>query len=213
MKKFINLMLVFVLPFFTLQLMACNKENVVPGDTALTPFEKQSLAFMREEEKMAFDVYTVMDARWGLLPFANIKGSEASHMAAVKTLLDRYALPDPAAGKGQGEYASSLISQLYAMLKAKGDSSEILSLTAGAIIEEVDIRDLKEQLLQIEKTDIRQVYDNLMRGSRNHLRAFVSNLASRGIVYRPQYLSPEEFDAIISSGMERGSGNGYRRNN
>lgn len=185
---------------------ACNKEVAAPADS-LSAFEKQSLAFMREEEKMAYDVYVKMYHNWGLLPFQNIQQSEASHMAAVKTLLDKYGLPDPAAGKAAGEFANSTIQLLYNMLAAKGDSSEIKALTAGAVIEEVDIRDLKEQLLQVNSADIRNVYDNLMRGSRNHLRAFVSNLAARGITYVPQYLSVSEYEEIINSPAERGGRN------
>lgn len=44
-----------------------------------------------------------------------------------------------------------------------------------------------------------------MKGSRNHLRAFVSQLKSRGIEYVPQYLSPEEYQAIISTPIETGN--------
>ncbi len=184
--------------------LACNKSSQ-PLTDSLLPQEKQGLAFMREEEKMAFDVYDSLYARYGLMPFQNIRQSETNHMAAVKSLLDKYGLADPAAGNGPGRFTNTTIQQLYNMLIAKGDSSEVLALTAGALIEEVDIRDLHDQLALTQSADIRNVYDNLMRGSRNHLRAFVSNLASRGVTYVPQYLSREEFDAIINSPMEPGN--------
>lgn len=206
MKKFVITMaalMVLVATHF-----GCSKTAVTPADS-LSAIEKQSLAFMREEEKMAYDVYVKMCSNWGLMPFQNIQQSEASHMAAVKTQLDKYNLPDPAAGKAAGEFTNSTIQQLYAMLIAKGDSSEIQALTAGCIIEEVDIRDLKEQLLQVSNEGIRNVYDNLMRGSRNHLRVFVSNLAARGVIYVPQYLSVSEYEEIINSPMERGSRSGW----
>ena len=183
---------------------ACNKSSQALSDSLL-PRERQGLAFMREEEKMAFDVYDSLYTRFGLMPFQNIRQSESNHMAAVKGLLDKYGLPDPAAGNGPGQFTSTTIRQLYNMLIAKGDSSEVQALTAGALIEEVDIRDLHEQLALVQSADIRNVYENLMRGSRNHLRAFVSNLASRGVTYVPQYLSQAEFDAIINSPMEPGS--------
>lgn len=44
-----------------------------------------------------------------------------------------------------------------------------------------------------------------MKGSRNHLRAFISQLSGQGVTYTPQYITQEEFDAIIDSPLETGS--------
>lgn len=192
---------------FSLHLLGSDK-TTISSDTSITAFEKQSLSFMREEEKLAFDVYTLMYSKWSLMPFQNISNSESNHMAAVKTLLDRYELKDPA--QTSGVFVNTTLQQLYQTLITKGNSSEIEALQVGAAIEEIDIRDLKEQLLQIKKEDIRLVYGNLMRGSRNHLRAFVYNLSMRGITYKPQYLDQQEFDEIINSPKERGGMNGGR---
>ena len=204
-KSMISLVLLFA-GTVGMQLSACNKKNGTDTDSTLTVAEKQSLAFMIEEEKMAFDVYTLQFTHWGITQFQNIKESENRHMASVRSLLSKYGVPDPSAGNGIGVFSNGVISQLFLQLSAKADSSDWQSLTAGAIIEEVDIRDLKEQLLLTNKQDIRQVYENLMRGSRNHLRAFVEQLSFRGIIYQPSYLSREEFDAIINSPKETGSG-------
>lgn len=186
------------------QLSACTKNNNPSSDSSLSAAEKQGLLFMREEEKMAFDVYNHLYGQWGLLPFSNISQSEANHMAAVKTLLDRYQLADPAAGKTAGEFEDPVLSALYSTLIQKGDSSDVQSLLTGALIEEVDIRDLKLWISQTTKTDLQQVFNSLMLGSRNHLRSFVSNLAARGISYTPIYLSQAEYDEIISSPWESG---------
>ena len=205
MKKSIIFFTLLLTGTVGMQLSACNKKNNVDADSTLTDSEKQSLAFMIEEEKMAYDVYTLMYSHWGLTPFQNIKESESRHMASVRSLMTRYGVPDPSAGNRIGAFSNPLISQLFLQLTAKGDSSELLALTAGAIIEEVDIRDLKEQLLLTNKQDIRQVYENLMRGSRNHLRAFVEQLSLKGITYQPAYLSRDEYDAIINSPKETGA--------
>lgn len=206
MKKSMISLLLLLVGTIGMQLSACNKKNATDNDSTLTASEKQSLAFMIEEEKMAYDVYVLMYTRWGLTPFQNIKESESRHMASVRSLMTRYGVPDPSAGNGTGVFSNAVISQLFLQLSSKGDSSEIQALTAGAIIEEVDIRDLKEQLLLTGKQDIRQVYENLMRGSRNHLRAFVEQLSFKGITYMPIYLSRDEFDAIINSPKETGAG-------
>ena len=61
----------------------------------LSSAEAASLAFMRQEEQLAHDVYAVSKELWLLPVFANISSSEATHSAAVKVLLDRYLQPDP----------------------------------------------------------------------------------------------------------------------
>jgi hypothetical protein len=187
------------------QLTGCSKNNNDSfTDTLISEKEKNSLLFMREEEKLAYDIYTAMYAKWDLTPFSNISSSEASHMTAVKTLIDRYQLKDPVQ-PGSGVFTNQTLKQLYNQLLQQGNTSLTESLMAGAAIEEIDIRDLKDHLNFIQKADIRIVYDNLMRGSRNHLRAFVRNLDMRGITYKPQYLSKKEYDDIINSPMEQGS--------
>lgn len=208
MKKSYTIAVLALFIAASFQLGACSKNSSTAADSSLSVAEKQGLLFMREEEKLAFDVYNHLHTQWGLLPFLNISQSEASHMAAVKTLLDRYNLPDPAAGKAAGEFGDPVLAALYTTLIQKGDSSEVQALLTGALIEEVDIRDLKLWISQTTKTDLLQVFNNLMLGSRNHLRSFVSNLASRGVTYSPVYLSQAEYDAIINSPWESG---GYGR--
>ena len=60
--------------------------------SALSTAEADSLAFMREEEQLAHDVYAASATLWGTPVFANISASEATHSAAVKALLDRHQL-------------------------------------------------------------------------------------------------------------------------
>lgn len=176
-------------------------------DSGITTFEKESMAFMREEEKLAFDVYSNLFSTWNLRPLQNISKSESSHMAAVKVLLEQFELNDPSNGKSSGIFMNPHLQQLYNSLMNKGNVSETESLKVGANIEEIDIRDLKDHLLKIKNEDIRIVYNNLLRGSGNHLRAFVSNLSRRGFIYKPQYLTQQEFDEIINSQMEMGGMN------
>ena len=72
----------------------------------LTADEIAGLQFMREEEKLAHDVYVTFYQQYGLTIFNNIASSEATHMAAVKTLLDRYGIADPAAGQPIGVFTN-----------------------------------------------------------------------------------------------------------
>ncbi len=161
----------------------------------LTASEKEGLFFMAEEEKLAGDVYLALDEKWNLRVFDNIGRAERTHEAAVKTLLERYSLPDPT--KGAGEFSNEKLQALYDDLVSRGSSSQEDALWVGAAIEEIDILDLEERMAQTDREDILLVYDNLKKGSENHLRAFVNNLQRQGNEYRPEYLSQEEYDRII----------------
>ncbi|MFZ4481316.1 MAG: DUF2202 domain-containing protein [Rhodoferax sp.] len=172
---------------------------------ALSVAEKDSLAFMREEEKLAHDVYAQMDARWGASTrvFGNIASSEATHTEAVRQLLLRYSLVDPAATLAAGVFQNSTLQGLYTQLVASGAVSLIEALKVGAAIEEIDMLDINTALIGIDNQDIRLVYDSLLKGSRNHLRSFVSTLLNQGVTYLPQYMDPVAYAAIVNSPIER----------
>lgn len=184
--------------------------NSLPAASGeLSAEEAAALTYMREEEKLAHDVYVTLYAQWGLPIFQNISQSEQAHTVAVKTLLDRYGLSDPASG-AVGVFTNSELQVLYTELVTRGSQSLAEALKVGAAIEEIDILDLQARLAQTDNADIQQVFNNLLNGSYNHLRAFVSALQTQtGETYQPQYLSAEAYQAIISASMERGgNGNG-----
>ncbi len=172
---------------------------------SLSELEKTSLLQMREEEKLAHDVYTSLYKTWGKQIFSNISQSEQTHTNAVKLLLDRYQIEDPAKDK-EGEFKSEELQKLYNLLVEKWKKSLLDALIVGATIEDLDIYDLQTQSKNIDNEDILLVYQNLERGSRNHMRAFTRNITNEGGIYTPQYISKESFHAIISSPQEKGSG-------
>lgn len=176
--------------------------------SALSSAEREALVFMREEEKLARDVYQTLHQKWGLPVFLNIAGSEQQHTDRIKMLLNTYGLADPVVNDGVGAFANAELASLYAQLVAQGSQSALEALKVGALIEETDIADLQKALQDATRPDIRMVYENLMRGSRNHLRAFTSQLASRGVTYTAQVLPQAEVDAIVNNTQERGRGNG-----
>lgn len=168
----------------------------------LTTTEKADLLFMREEEKLALDVYTHFAKLWNAQVFSNIAASEKAHFDAIGKLLSSYALADSASAT-PGVFNNAELQALYTELIGRGSASMVEALTAGGLIEEVDIEDLENAMAATTKPDIRRVYDNLLCGSRNHLRSFVRNLEFLGISYDAQHLSLTEVDAILASPMER----------
>jgi len=171
--------------------------------------DKEALIFMREEEKLARDVYLAMYELWGIPIFQNISSSEQSHTEAVKTLLDGYNVPDPASDT-LGVFTNPDLQNLYNDLVAQGSQSLAEALRVGAAIEEIDILDLQERLAHTDNAAIQHVFNNLLQGSFNHLRAFTSTLMTQtGETYQPQFMSPDAYQAIIGeSGMGGGQGRG-----
>jgi len=144
---------------------------------ALTGDETYWLTYMREEEKVARDVYLYLNKKWNLRIYKNIAASEQTHMDAIKNLLDKYGIPDPAAGKGIGEFTDPDLQNLYDDLIRQGSVSRVEALNVGVIIEETDIDDLNKGIATARHNDITTVYSNLLQGSLNHLDAFEINLA------------------------------------
>lgn len=174
----------------------------------LTEAEANALLYMREEEKLAHDVYLALYNQWQLPIFQNIANSEQTHTDAIKTLLDRYGLQDPAYGEA-GVFANQTLQDLYDQLVAQGSQSLAKALKVGAAIEEIDILDLEQPITQTSQPDIALVYENLLRGSQNHLRSFVSTLQNQtGETYQPQYLSQDAYQAIVGTSIERGGPGG-----
>ena len=170
----------------------------------LTQEERAGMVLMREEEKLAHDVYYSLFQKWGLKPFSNIQNSESRHMLAMKYMLDRYQITDPIQNNTVGVFQSVELQKLYKDLVTKGLSSRENAVQTGLLIEEMDIADLQKLMNQTDNEDLRIVYANLLRGSRNHLRAFSRLMSRSSGSYTPQYLSQEEFDKIASGKQEKG---------
>ncbi len=169
----------------------------------LSDIESEGILYMREEEKLARDVYLHLHDVWGLCVFDNISDSEQTHTDTMLLLVERYQLTDPVGDNGFGVFTNATLQQLYNDLVAQGNASLIDALKVGAMIEEVDLIDIARYIADVENNDdIVLVYENLMKGSRNHLRAFVRNLENQGIDYVPLYLDTDEYERIINSPME-----------
>lgn len=171
----------------------------------LTDLEKSTILKMREDEKMAHDVYLTLNEKWNQKVFANILESESYHMSQIKMLIDKYKLEDPLAvtNDARGVFVNQDIQRVYNELIASGSVSLLAAYKAGALIEETDIKELKEAMLNTGQKDIRSTYDYLESASENHLVAFVRNIDRLGVNYVPVVLSKEEFNMILDSNQAR----------
>jgi hypothetical protein len=174
--------------------------------------EAAGLAYMREEEKLAHDIYAKLYAKWGVRIFGNISQSEERHMDSIKLLLDRYGLPDPAANNPIGIFQNKEIQALYNNLLMQGESSLMAAFRAGAAIEDKDIDDLEKAIAATDNEDMKLVYGNLLNASKNHIRSFVGQLAAAGENYAAQYISADALADILANPKQTGMGNGARGN-
>ncbi|CAA6816542.1 MAG: Unknown protein, partial [uncultured Thiotrichaceae bacterium] len=175
---------------------------------SLTLAEMDTLLFVREEEKLARDVYLSLYDKWQKKTFQNIATkSEQKHMDAVKVLLDGYGLNDPIISDDIGAFNDPDILALYQQLLARGESSPEEGLQVGAYIEEFDLDDLNNAVLEAlngsNPLPVIETYSRLLCGSRNHLRAFVKQIEMDGITYQAQLLSQNEVDLIADSAQEQ----------
>jgi hypothetical protein len=175
----------------------------------LTGSELASLLKMKEEEKLARDVYAVLAQKWGSQVFTNISAAENNHLNAIVLLLTNYGSTETSIGEA-GIFTDAAVQVLYTDLVAKASASIEEAYKTGALIEDMDIKDLTEALSSTTNENVTLVLGNLMKGSRNHLRAFNRQLTTMGIVYTPVYISQTDYDRIVSSVMEQG--NQYRKN-
>ncbi len=196
-----------ILEFLSVQedMTGNNGQSVTPA--ILSEDEIKDLRNLREEEKLARNVYLYLYGVWGQWIFENIAASEQQHMDAVKSLLDRYGIDDPVGEDVEGVFSNEIIQGLYNDLKGIGasdSSTQLDALWVGATIEDMDIFDIQHMLDNTDKSDLISVYENLMRGSRNHLRSFGGLLEAMGESYEAQYLDQAEVDKIIGPPKETG---------
>lgn len=190
----------------TLAAVPTQSPSVAATGVGLSDAEADGILFMREEEKLARDVYHGLGDLWDLRIFENIAASEQRHMDAILGLIETYGLEDPQTAGMVGVFANDDLQTLYDGLMTMGAESVEAALEVGATVEEVDIADLEDYLGETAADDITRVYQNLLRGSSNHLRAFVSQLEAAGIDREATVLDPALYESIVSSGTERGNG-------
>lgn len=191
MKKSLWLMLGVVATFG----FATSCEKAEQDLTALTAQEIEDLGFLREEEKLAHDVYVYAFEKYGLDIFNNISESEAKHTSSVLNLLNQYNLPDPVGENAAGVFQNETLQSIYDNLVATVDLSLTDALKVGATIEDLDINDLNVLTTHTTNPDLLNVYSKLTCGSENHIRSFVGQLNGD---YAPQYISVAEYETILS---------------
>jgi hypothetical protein len=190
------------------------KETTYIKKDILTKNEAEDLLVLREEEKLARDVYLYSYEKYNIKIFYNISLAEQQHMDKILFLLLKYGLKDPA-NMERGIFNNTKLQDLYNKLTVQSDISLIEALKVGATIEDLDIFDIDNFMSRTNDADITTAYKILNCGSRNHLRAFIKQLKKNDGTYTPQFLAQEKFNKIVKGtqeqcgkGVQKGKGKG-----
>lgn len=189
-------------------LVGCAKEETGNGSQVLelTAVEQQDLSYLREEEKLARDVYLYNKELYGLNIFGNISSSEQTHMDKVLELLELAGLEDPMKSNSIGEFNNAELAVLYMELTEQSSVSIVEALKVGALIEDLDIDDIERMITHTSNETVLTLYANLVCGSKNHIRSYTRNLESNGAAYTPQFISNDYYNQILSE-SNAGCGN------
>jgi hypothetical protein len=195
MKKFVFIALIAI------GFMSCSDDETT-NTVTLTQIEEEDLLTLREEEKLARDVYLYAFDKYGLDISNNISQSEQTHMDKILDLINTYGLEDPAL-PNRGEFTNQTLQTLYNDLTAQVDISELQALVVGATIEDLDIKDIEEFEARTDKSDILNVYNKLRCGSRNHMRSYYSQLVLQNYIYEALFITSTELADIVISDNEQ----------
>jgi hypothetical protein len=151
---------------------SCLGLAITAAKGTLTEQQQATLVAMAQEERLAHDLYAAFAAKYDAVVFDRIADSENRHLAAVRTLLTRYGVADPTAGRPAGQFSDTAVQATYDKLLAEGQAGQADALRTGVTVEQTDIADLTAALDGLSAPDVTQVYTQLRMASQHHLAAF-----------------------------------------
>ena len=195
-----------------------------PITTTLTQELKDALAYMGNEERLAYDIYTnlynyhLVNNAIEIKQLTNIATkSEIKHVGIVQDVVQRYNLQatdlsdvneTQAPGNSvafedmqSGVYDIEAIQSLYNTIYDLGIQSQTDALKVGCMVEVVDINDLDEYVAlatDSNATDVLAAFEVLRDGSYNHYWAFDKGLKNLGVTDGCYF----EGDALLGENRE-----------
>ena len=176
----------------------------------LTADEIEFIYAVREDEKVARDLYFSFFGTFGLKPFENIGKAEDNHIKATEKLFDYYEIDYPALSEN-GKFENAIRQKLFDSLLLKG-TPELEAFKVMAMLEESNIVEYGEVLKTIANPNIKIVIENLARASANHFKAAIRQITALGGTYTPAIMTQEQYEAVIATGFEQGKRYMYKNN-
>ncbi len=150
------------------------------GAIPLNTREAETLVLMREDEKLARDVYHAFYTYWRQASWLEAMQRRQARMNRIASLLQQYELPDPLPDTRPGSFPSPELAELYTQLVKRGAQSYIDAVDVCIQIEQLDIADLQAAILESRHETLDQSYQVLLESSRytldqmSHMRQIVA---------------------------------------
>ena len=138
----------------------------------LTSDQEQALADQAELEKLAQDAYLAFAESTGDPRFEHVAHAEAHHLAALRSLMERYGVEDPTEGLADGEFSSDEVAERYRAAVDAGSGSLADALDTARELEQEDLDGLNDAADGLDAPDVEQVYEHLTVSSERHLEVF-----------------------------------------
>jgi len=168
----------------------------------LTDAEMNDILSLQQSQKLQRDLYLYMAQQSRGNPlFTGLAQSADAVLSADNIILAKYNLTLPT-GNAPATYSDPALQERYIYLTGQSGGTTPDQLTTAAMSEEIHIIELTTALGRADNADLRYIYNQELALSRNNLRTIVPQLAAFGTTYVPQYLTQDEFNAIVSGPME-----------
>jgi len=179
--------------------------TIYPTSTLTQPL-KDAIAYMGNEERLAYDIYLTLydfhltNSSTTIKQLNNIaRKSEIQHIGIVQSIAQRYALTSSDLSNittavanntvtpetmPRGTYGIQAIQDLYDALYAKGTQSKEDALMVGCMVEVTDINDLDSYITLAQDsnaTDVLEAFEVLRNGSYTHYWVFDKGLKNLGV--------------------------------
>jgi hypothetical protein len=180
-----------LVPLLVLAAAGVLAASATAATPALDSTERATLLSLREEEKLAHDVYVALARTSADDVFLKIAAAETRHARALERMLARYGIADPTDGLAEGVFATAAFQRAYNDLVARGSASAAAAYAVGQTIEREDIAALTAAIAGTDEPALDRVYSNLRAASQRHLAAFDSQPAATaacpGAPYGPRW--------------------------
>lgn len=215
MKQILMVLIMFSLLFFADQVWGSENASYANAGV-LTSGEAATLAYMWEDEKHLRDIYINGSECSDYPQLDGAELVEQAHMNILKELLYHYGLNTPVPNETVGVFSNSFwqtrpvwMGWGYVCLNP---NYPISIFRQSAYFEELNIWYLLRAMAETDKQDLIDVYSYLLADSCDHLQRSVFYLRDNSLDHSPEYLSQDEFDAILAGTFPTSSGGGFTIN-
>ena len=177
--------------------------SVLQATNPLTEDEVEFLYALREDEKLAADLYYTFGLEYPeARQFIKWYTAEETHIAAIEAVLEYYEIEFPAIGE-IGVFADADRQAYYNELVSNGITLLDAYMVAAAL-EEENIVIYTEVMENSSNNNIILLLENLIESSWNHLKMLVNHIENEGGSYVPAIMDEDLFNEIIDSSYCQG---------